>query len=122
MDGNPRGAGPRELPDQPVHRPGHQMHVDGGRAPAVGAAGQRFTHHRPEGEVRDEVVVHHVEVDEIRSRPSDRAHLVAEACEIGGEEGRRDPRRARIHSESEGPSRAATRRASRRDRRAFFTG
>ena len=37
------------------------------------------------------MVVHHVEVDHVGAGVDDRAHFLAEAREIGGQQRRRDP-------------------------------
>ncbi len=49
---------------------------------------ERLDHRRPEGQVRDEVVVHHVDVDPVRAR--DPGHLVPEVGEVGIQDARRD--------------------------------
>ena len=70
--------------DKAVHRAGHKVHVNR-RGDAVVAQG--FADRRAEAEVGDEVVVHHVEVDDVRAGGEDGSHVVAEAGEIGGEDG-----------------------------------
>ena len=61
------GARLRESRGQRVDRLDHQMHVDGHRR-AVGRLRvrlERLADHRPEGQVRHVVVVHHVEMDPV---------------------------------------------------------
>ena len=47
---------------------------------------QRLADHRAEGQVRHEVVVHHVEVDPVGAGGDHVAHLFAEAGEVGGQQ------------------------------------
>src|SRR6185369_17372420 len=67
----------------------HEMHVQrlGRRAP------NRLDDDRSEAEVGHEATVHDVNVDPVRSGGIDRADFVAEASEIGGEDGRGDDER-----------------------------
>jgi hypothetical protein len=60
----------------------------------VGVLGEALDHGRAEGEVRDEVPVHDVEVEPVRAAVDDLLGLVRHAGEVGGEEGRviRSPR------------------------------
>ena len=51
---------------------------------------QRLHHQRADGDVGDEVAVHHVDVDPVAAGGVDRPHLVAELGEVGGEDGWRD--------------------------------
>ena len=46
---------------------------------------------RPDRQVGNVMVVHHVEVEEVGAGGDDRAHLLAEAREIGGQQRRRNP-------------------------------
>ena len=73
--------------DEAVHRAGHEVHVNR-CGDAVVAQG--FADGRAEAEVGDEVVVHHVEVDDVRTCGEDGGHVVTEAGEIGGEDGGSD--------------------------------
>ena len=45
----------------------------------------------PEGEIRDEVAVHHVEVDPVGALPLGARHRVGEVAEVGVEDARGDP-------------------------------
>jgi hypothetical protein len=77
------GEGPGELVDG-LH---HQVHVDGGLdAPFA----QRLAHQRPDRQVGDVVVVHHVEMDDVRAGGEHGLDLLPEAGEIGGKDGRGD--------------------------------
>ena len=55
---------------------------------------QGFADGRAEAEVGDEVVIHHVEVDDVCTGGENGGHVVAEASEIGGEDGGSDEGRA----------------------------
>ena len=75
---------------QGVHGLHHQVHVDGRRA-AIGEHGmglERLAHHRPEGQVGHVMVVHHVEMDPVCAGGQDVADLLAQASEIGRQDGR----------------------------------
>jgi len=70
----------------------HEVHVDGHAAVWPVSPRTRAGH----GEVGDVMVVHHVEVHEVRAPRDDVLHLVAEAREIGGKEARRDADNGRL--------------------------
>ena len=63
---------------------------------------QRLAHQRPDGQVRDVVVVHDVEVDEVGASGEHRLDLLAQTCEVGGQDRRRDERLHRLGSDSGG--------------------
>ena len=44
---------------------------------------QRLAHHGADGQIRNVMVVHHIEVDEIGAGARHRLHFVAEAREVG---------------------------------------
>ena len=78
--------------DRISFHPEASAHVDRDPA-AVGAhrvRAQRFADHRPDGQVRHVVVVHHVEVDPVGAGGDDGADLLAEAGEIGRQDRRGD--------------------------------
>jgi len=79
------GAGRRELGGDPIDRLDHQMDIDGSIDPV---APQRPAHGGTEGEVRDIVVVHDIEVYPVGARAQHLRHLLAEARQIGRENGR----------------------------------
>src|SRR6266404_4945543 len=68
------GTGGDEALDERIHRPHHQMHV------------QRRRHHRPDRQVRDEVIVHDVEVNPVGARGHDATHFLAQTGEVGGQD------------------------------------
>src|SRR5690606_1226584 len=80
MEGDEAGAGGGEIGDQAIDRLDHQVHVD--RDGNVAA--HRLADHRPDRQVRDVMVVHDVEVNQVGAGGLDRAHLLAEPGEIGG--------------------------------------
>ena len=91
MERDPGGAGLREVRNDAIDRLHHQVHVDR-RGDAVLA--QRLAHQRADGEIRHVVIVHHVEVDQVGAGSEHRLHFLAEAREVGGEDGRSDPGRS----------------------------
>jgi hypothetical protein len=72
-----------------IDRRDHQMHVED----FPGHRPDRRHHRRTESDVGHEMPVHHVDMDPVGARFIDRAHLLAEPGEIGGEDGRRDMKR-----------------------------
>ena len=73
-------------------------------------------HQRPNGQVGDVVVVHHVEVDDVRPSGQHGADLLPEAGEVRGQNGGRNPRlhgvSVKLRSGADGPIVAAFRWAS----------
>src|SRR6185436_9897421 len=65
--------------DQAVDRLHHEVHIDG----QLDVGAQRRAYDRADRQVRHVVVVHDVEVNQVRARLRDRAHLLAQAGEIG---------------------------------------
>jgi hypothetical protein len=81
MERDQVGPGARELRDDAVDGLDHQVHVDRDRDVRT----NRRAHQRPRAQVRHVVVVHHVEVNQVRAGRLDRSHLFAEAREISRE-------------------------------------
>ncbi len=52
---------------------------------------KRLAHQGADGEIRHVVVVHHVEVDDVRASGQYRVHLLAQPGEVGGQDGGRYP-------------------------------
>ncbi len=80
VKGDVRGASFGEIGDDPVDGLDHQVHVDG-RLDAVVA--QRLANERPDRQVGDEMVVHHVEVHDIGAGRQHGPHVVTEASKVG---------------------------------------
>ena len=76
----------REIGDDAVDRLHHEVDVDRHR----GVRLDRRADERSDGEVRNVMVVHHVEVQEVGARGDHLAHFLAQAREIGGQERRRN--------------------------------
>ena len=83
-------AGLGEGGEERIGRRDHQMDVEG----FLGVRAQRLHHIRPDRDVGHEVAVHHVNMDPVGAGGVDRAHLLAELREVGGENGRCDKKRA----------------------------
>ena len=83
------GAGLGEFGHQRIDRLHHQMHVDG-RGDAVLA--QCLADHRADGQVGHVVVVHNVEVDPVGAGGEHGFDFLAEAGEVGREDGWGDDR------------------------------
>ena len=86
MNGHVIRARIHESFEKRVDRSDHQMHVE--RLVAVWA--QRLDHVRSDREVRDVMPVHHVDMNPVRTRLVDRAHLFAQRGKIGGQNRRCD--------------------------------
>ena len=71
VDGDRVGAGARELGDLALGPLDHQVHVEHA-AGRVDLLGERGDDQRPDRDRRDEVAVHHVDVDHARARLHDR--------------------------------------------------
>ncbi|MDT4859926.1 hypothetical protein FQZ97_944580 [compost metagenome] len=87
VEGDVAGAGLEEVADDAVDRLDHQVHVDR-RGDAVLA--QRRADHRADGQVGHVVVVHHVEVDDVRPGGEHLVDFLAQAGEVGGKNRRGD--------------------------------
>ena len=77
------GAGLGEGLEIGVGRRDHQVGVEAAWS-LCGA--ERLHDVRAEGDVGHEMAVHHVEMDPVRAGLVDRAHLLAQAGEVGGED------------------------------------
>ena len=88
MDGDDVGAGLGEGVEKSVDRRNHQVDVE--RLGAVRA--KRLHHGRADRQVGHEMPVHHVDVDPVGARCVDRANLLAQLGEIGGQDRRGDER------------------------------
>ena len=72
--------------DEAIRLDDHQVQIERHlRRPA-----ERLHDVRADGEVRDELTVHHVDVNQVGAGRLDRLHLLAQAREIGGQDRRRD--------------------------------
>ena len=69
----------------------HQMNVEG----LCRRAADRLQHDRPDGDVRNETAVHHIDMDPVGAGSVDGADLLAQAREIGRQNRRRDDDRRR---------------------------
>ena len=83
------GAGGRELARRTLRMLDHEVHVEQ-RAGAVDERLQRLDDQRSDGDVGHEVAVHDVDVDDARAGVEHRLDVVAQAAEVGGQDGRRD--------------------------------
>ena len=84
------GAGPRELGYLIGRALDHQVNVE--RATTlVDLVGDRARNQRPDGDRRDEVTVHHVDVEQPGAGGHHLVDLCAQPGEVGGEDRRRDP-------------------------------
>ena len=86
VDRDHRGAGAREGVDVAVRVGDHQVHIERHVRDAL----QRSHDRRADGDVRDEVSVHHVDVNEIGAAAFGGSHRLTERGEIGGEDRRSD--------------------------------
>ena len=90
MDGDDVGARLGEIGDVGIDRRDHQMHVEGKRA--VGP--QRPHDDRADGQVGDEMPVHHIDMDVVGAGFRHGAHVLAQPGEVGRENRGRDSERA----------------------------
>ena len=67
----------------------HQMHVEH----FLGVRAQRLHHAGADRDIRNEMPIHHVDVDPIGAGVIDRAYLFAELGEVGGQNRRGDDER-----------------------------
>ena len=87
MERDVGSPGVREVLHDSIHGRDHEVHVDG-RRDAVLA--QRRADHGADRQVRDVVVVHDVEVHDVRAGGERRVDLGAELREVGAQDRRRD--------------------------------
>ena len=93
VHGDDVGAGLGEGLEIGIAGRDHQVHVE--HLPGVRA--QRLHHVRADGDIRHEVAVHDVDVDPVGAGGIDRAHLLAELGEVGGQDRRGDEQRT-VHA------------------------
>ena len=87
VEGDVRGSGIDEGLDGLIDRGNHKMDIDrGGNAVVT----KGLADHRSDGQVRDVVVVHNIEVNDIGSGLQDVVNFGTEAGEISGKDGRSD--------------------------------
>ncbi len=93
VHGDDVGASLRKGREIGIGRRDHQMTIeDLRRRPA-----DCLHHRRPERDVRHEMSIHHIEMDPVGPGGIDRAHLLAEPREIGGQDGRGNDQRPGGH-------------------------
>jgi hypothetical protein len=85
VEGDIGRAGLGEVRDDPVDRPHHEMHVDVGLDAVLA---QRLADQRADGEIRDVVIVHDIEVHDVGAGLQDLVDLLAEPGEIRRQDGR----------------------------------
>jgi hypothetical protein len=83
------GAGIGECGDEGIDRRDHQMYVE--RQCAVRF--ERLDHVRANGDVGDEMSVHHVDMDVVGAGVGNRSNLLAQARKVGGKYRGSDARR-----------------------------
>ena len=111
MHGDDVGAGLGEGFQIGVAWRDHQVHVE--QLPAVWA--QRLHDVGADRDVGHEMAVHDVDMDPVGPGGIDRAHLLAELCEVGGQDGRGDEERAGHRFLAVPGSRNTARREGQRD-------
>ena len=86
MDGDGVGSGFRERSDERIGGRDHQMDVERYRGDLAGGGDNA----RTEGDVGNEVTVHHVDMDPVGAGSGDGDDLLAQAGDVGGEDRRGD--------------------------------
>jgi hypothetical protein len=82
-------TGARESLDIALGLADHEVRVDRQlRGPT-----HRLDHHRPERDVRHEMPVHHVHVDDVSASCLDRSDFLREPAKVGAQDGGRDAKR-----------------------------
>jgi hypothetical protein len=94
MNGHHGGARIGECVDVAVGLLDHEMDVQRYGRHAL----QRADDGNPDGDIRDEVPVHDVNVNQVGASPFDSPHRVAKGGEVGGENRRGDADRHRLTS------------------------
>ena len=80
VEGNERGARRGKVRDDPVHRLNHEVHVYWHRHAVLP---ERLAYQRADREVRDVMVVHYVEVDDLSAGFDYGINLLAQPSEVG---------------------------------------
>ncbi|SAI93601.1 Uncharacterised protein [Enterobacter cloacae] len=80
MESDDAGTRRGEIRHDAVNRFHHQMHVNGRGDPVVT---QCFKHHRTDGQVGNVVVIHNVEMDDIRASRESFGSVFTQAGKIG---------------------------------------
>ena len=88
MDGDDVGAGFGEGIEKAIDRRNHEVDVER----LLGVRAQRFDHRRADGEIGDEMAVHHVDVQPVGAGFVHRADLLAELREVSGQDRRGEER------------------------------
>ncbi len=105
VQADPRRPGVDECVEVAVRVLDHQVHVQGQR----GGAPDRFHHRRTQGDVGDEVPVHHVDVDRARAAALGGGDVLAEPREVRGQDRRRQDHCAALLTSSATAARGVTR-------------
>ncbi len=84
MKADVSGAGMREIRHDAIDRTHHQVNIDRHRHSVLA---QRGTDLRPDREVGHVMVVHHIEVHQVRAGANHRVHFRAEAGKVRGQYG-----------------------------------
>jgi len=79
----PIGARLAKRLDEGIDRRNHQMHVER----SLGVGPDRLDHHRSDGDIGNEVAVHHIDMDEIGARLLHRFHFRTQRRKVGGKNG-----------------------------------
>ena len=115
VHGDHVGAGLRERLDLPLGPLDHQVAVEDPAA-RVDEVADRLDDQRPDRDRRDEVPVHHVDVDHLRAGVHHELDLLGELREVAGEERRRDLAARNRSALTRAPRRPRGPRARRRTR------
>ena len=83
MHGQAVGAGLGEGLEIGIDRRDHQMHVER----LFGVRPQRLHHRRADGDVGNEMAVHHIDMDQVGAGRLDRLDFRAQPGKIGGQDG-----------------------------------
>ena len=85
MESDVAGARLGEIGNDAIDRLDHQMHIDIGGDAMIA---QSFTHQRADGQVRHIMIIHHIEMNDIRARGDDVIDFFTQTGEIGGQDRR----------------------------------
>ena len=82
VEGDVAGPGINKIADHAIHRFHHQVHIDRRRHAMIA---QRLTYHRPNGQIRYVVVIHHIEMHHIGTGRQHVVDLLAQPRKVSGE-------------------------------------